>query len=684
MPPGIGYKRKPIDPRLAELLGGMGAPFVDPRALLDDLAMPMPQDGTPLRPALAGLGRGDLTSSFTGAPAQGDMLTPEPDLSFAEEAIRNTPEGLIRSSIGGGKALVDMLTTSNIPRGTTTGQMVEQNMPQIKQAANFAMDNPAEAAGAILPGKEDFRKEGLGAIAGLEDLVPGGTIAKLLGSIGAATMIPGKINRMGTGPLRRAQQAIAGRDAEFPDANLGSTPELPATPIDIPNMQAGERISTRLPTASREKNPGLEDGILDNTLRVDMETFNKNPKLVNTFAEHRKGHPDYVPGADASDAGVLEDLKKMTVDNLLWLHDQIPEDIRNRSKKWYDGANRIAGEFGQQFGVTREAAAGVLASQSPQRDWFQNIALAERIMDVHQNKGQHVWDAAMDVTAGRIYKKQKFQDQLSFVAGKKYDDLVEPMDKAMWLRAYSETHHANQFHIYSPEGNKMGLQLTGKGANHQVGWGSLSEVATGINVLDAPMGGQTAAIAEQMGAAHKVRNFYNNIIDPNSNMGDVTMDTHAIAAAHLRPLAGGDLEVDHNLGGGGSDSRLGLTGNYAVYADAYREAAAARGVLPREMQSITWEAIRSLYSPAFKNTGAAAHGATLKKKVAGGLAGKKWAVKSDGVTPKMTAQRAEELWEGSLEQTWRESYQTGKVTIDQMREEIMRRAGGFDRPDWLE
>jgi hypothetical protein len=33
-----------------------------------------------------------------------------------------------------------------------------------------------------------------------------------------------------------------------------------------------------------------------------------------------------------------------------------------------------------------------------------------------------------------------------------------------------------------------------------------------------------------MGERHKVRNFYNNIYDPNSPYGDVTIDTHAVAA----------------------------------------------------------------------------------------------------------------------------------------------------------
>lgn len=108
-------------------------------------------------------------------------------------------------------------------------------------------------------------------------------------------------------------------------------------------------------------------------------------------------------------------------------------------------------------------------------------------------------------------------------------------------------------------------------------------------------------ISETQGNEHKIRNLYNNIILPNLDYGDVTIDTHDVAGGLLKALAGDDLEVKHNFGTKAPSSDvIGVSGPYAIYADAYRRAAAQLGLQPRQLQSIAREEIRALFTEGFK------------------------------------------------------------------------------------
>lgn len=100
--------------------------------------------------------------------------------------------------------------------------------------------------------------------------------------------------------------------------------------------------------------------------------------------------------------------------------------------------------------------------------------------------------------------------------------------------------------------------------------GKANAILAGANPLDV------------LGNGLKTRNFYLNILDPECAEA-VTIDRHAydVALAERNP----------------DNKRLGLTPKrYAAFAEAYRLAAVEAGILPQQMQAVTWEAWRSVWA----------------------------------------------------------------------------------------
>jgi hypothetical protein len=347
---------------------------------------------------------------------------------------------------------------------------------------------------------------------------------------------------------------------------------------------------------------------------------------------------------------IYETMVGVAKSNLRTLFDLFPADLVKIAKLWYDGANILAQEFAGRFNTNLNRASAVLAVFSPQKDWFMNISLAERAMEIWNTQQDTEWDAEMskqylkragdpeeiisdDGTItyekgaqpiiddnGEIIGWKNWKDEqaaakreeavleLKKMEGKKLKDLP-PKHQSRFIRMYAETKFPSSYNMYSPNGTKLGFAKTDKGADKKVAWGGYNTIDKAIAILSASPENEMQVISDSLGEQHKVRSFYNNIVDPQNKSGAVTMDTHAIAALTLMPLSGASREVTQNFGGGGTtkSSIVGANGLYAAFAEAYRQLAPELSkdfgidYLPREIQSVTWEAIRMLFPAKWKS-----------------------------------------------------------------------------------
>ena len=433
-------------------------------------------------------------------------------------------------------------------------------------------------------------------------------------------------------------KALAPKAAEMTINALEKT-GMPARGLGI--VESGPNVvSTRLPTAVK----ATEDPLANN-LVIDLQAAKTDPEAFNHNVGLVKQYPNFASKARNPEKQA-EDFINEVKDNLLFLHDQVPDATRQRSKLWYDGARNITSKWSNEYQVPDQAVSGVLAVLSPQKDWFMNVSLGQRVLDIMSGKQAYKWDDGMTEMGKVIWSKPQYAPMVEAIKGKTLAEITDPGLKAMWLRTYDQAYLPREHQIVTPEGDFAGLRMNSDGKTPtKTGWGSLNEIGKAIVILGDP---SKANISNNLGDMHKVRNFYNNIYAPNDPSGAVTIDTHAVAAGLLRPLSGNSREVMHNFGsgllgeGGPKNSSItGVKGTYGLYAEAYRRAAQDRGILPREMQSITWEAVRGLFPDTFKTA--------------------------------TNADKIDNIWL---------QYRKGKLSLDEARNEVFNAAGGINAPEW--
>lgn len=398
------------------------------------------------------------------------------------------------------------------------------------------------------------------------------------------------------------------------------------------------RISTRTPTAK-----GATENPHTTPLSVNLDAVHETEGLPEKLADVVKKYPDMKKalGGVKDPKVALERFVQHISDNLEWLHNQMPPEVREITRKWYDSANTMAKEKAGRYGYEEKQMAGVMASLSPQKDWNMNVSLADRVADTVRNKSDVPFSDEMLKKAKALTAEgsnASMKSVLKNIKGKTLGEIKDPIERAAWIRLYDEAHNSRSYDNIAPNGKVLGKATNVNGAESKVAWGSLNEIAKAASILED---GSRENISKQLGEMHKVRNFYNNIADPGSEHPDVTVDTHAVAAGHIQPFSGNSHEVGQNFGGPGS-AITGVNGTYPLYAEAYRRAAEKLGIKPRELQSIVWEQVRDLFPAEWKT--------------------------------KANAKKVADIWG---------DYGKGKIKIGEARQQIVDLAGGFKKPEWL-
>lgn len=291
-------------------------------------------------------------------------------------------------------------------------------------------------------------------------------------------------------------------------------------------------------------------------------------------------------------ARTYEDFVAYATENLLALYDTLTPEFIARAKDWYVGANRMANKIAETYKVSVEQAAGIIAVLSPQNDWFNNLSAAERVAEILTNKSDVVVNEnmvadAIDYSGRNIPKNKKnnYGDALAQAYSIYGDISLNEMQKmglstevqALYLRAIDHSMNSPVVNMTDPSGKFFRQDVV------PVRWNSSSEIGTAIDIFRR--GKDLNVINENLGYGNKVRNFYNNIVDPFSSAPYVTADTHALSAALSAPVSSKDADLFKLFSGQFEPS-------YAAIKQAYIDAAAIVGIQPREMQSILWEAQR--------------------------------------------------------------------------------------------
>lgn len=354
------------------------------------------------------------------------------------------------------------------------------------------------------------------------------------------------------------------------------------------------RISTRSPSGKGAESPH------DQVLSTDIKKVFESPRQLGKIAGKLSGEvwgdavkkrlfipKDLISPKDPN--ATVENTIEFFKRNKLALYEKI-KDLPwfKRATKQYEGYNIFGHELAENYGRTPEQIMGAAAAMSPQRSPDQGFSYAERMAHMLKHDASTTpWDDSMSKAARKFNTPASAAD-IKRMKGKTYSDLTDPIDKAMWMRAYDEAFNPPEHHMVTPEGTRGDLARNIGGDPTAVAWPPYPQIAKGLLALE---GTRLSDILQ----THKISSFYNNMIAPHSKAGDYTSDTHDSGAGWAKSVGSTSPEILQHFQGM-SNKATGQKGLYLLHEEAGRRAAKEVGLLSQEFQAGLWTGQKGMMS----------------------------------------------------------------------------------------
>lgn len=355
-----------------------------------------------------------------------------------------------------------------------------------------------------------------------------------------------------------------------------------------------------------------------------------------------------VPGFES--VNTAEEIRDRMVERMQENLDHPEFAARVADRDWYRDANGFNQRMAAEVGIHPDIATAVTARMSPQRDWNDNLALAQGTMrvwnenpeisrrdfDFLDREREKIWRGKHDEWERSKAKHDDWEARKArHDAGDGPDPGPRPRpalgDEPQLNRlspADIDPHVGKRLQDLDPSvsgelirpmmiqrGMTTAIELDGSphltkaGAPKQVMWQTNDVMASSVRILKNP-GVDTVDV--ELGKQHKIRSFYNNMQDPNDTAGraDVTVDSHMLGVLVGNPYGSSKNTPVHSMFERPGSVAAGTKGVYPIAADAIRTHAAKLGVPASDIQAQSWMAQRDVWPPKSRT---AASTATIEK-----------------------------------------------------------------------